>query len=208
MSTRGEPERRLEEEQRLRRAALAAATHRPPEPTDPEAVRDDADEDDAPARRIEQQTLWVELQVRRAVERGEFNDLPGAGKPLRLGDTHDPDWWVRRLVEREQITGVLPPALGLRKEDAELDAVLDREATEDGVRRVVEDFNRRVVEARRQLQGGPPVVTPTRDVEAEVAAWRERRAERVRLHRERAAQSARHLEQERRRRRLPRLRRG
>ncbi len=39
------------------------------------------------------------------------------------------------------------------------------------------DFNRRVVEARRQLQGGPPVVTPTRDAEAEVAAWRDRRRE-------------------------------
>ena len=55
--------------------------------------------------------------------------------------------------------------------------MLDREATADGVRRVVEDFN-----ARRRgpppAQGGPPVVTPTRDVDAEVEAWRERRAER------------------------------
>jgi hypothetical protein len=52
------------------------------------------------------------------------------------------------------------------------------------VRRVVEDFNRRVIEARRQLTGGPPVVTPTRDVDHEIQAWRERRAarrERARL---------------------------
>ena len=46
---------------------------------------------------------------------------------------------------------------------------------EDDVREAVEDFNRRVIEARRQLLGGPPVVTPTRDVDAEVRAWRERR---------------------------------
>lgn len=128
------------------------------------------------AARMHQQHLWVDLQVREAMARGDFDDLPGAGKPLDLGSTHDPDWWVKQLIEREQITGVAPPAIALRAEDAALDAALDREATEQGVREVLADFNRRVVEARRQLQGGPPVITPTRDVEAEVAAWRGRRA--------------------------------
>jgi hypothetical protein len=136
------------------------------------------DEDDAARHRIEQQTLWVDMQVRKAMDRGEFDNLPGAGKPLKLGSTHDPDWWVKGLIERERITGVLPPALALRKETAELDDLLDRETTEEGVRRTVRDFNRRVVEARRQLTGGPPVVTPTRDEDGEVAAWRTRRAER------------------------------
>ena len=75
---------------------------------------------------------------------------------------------------------MLPAALQLRKDDAELDALLDREATEKQVRTIVEDFNRRIVEARRQLQGGPPVVTPTRDVDAEVERWRERRRPRRR----------------------------
>jgi hypothetical protein len=134
----------------------------------------------AAAERIRNQTQWVDLQVQRAMERGEFDDLPGAGKPLNLPDTHDPDWWVKGLVERERITGIAPPAISLRLEDAELDAVLDKEAGEQGVRRVVKDFNRRVVEARRQLEGGPPVITPTRDVETEVTAWRARREERRR----------------------------
>ncbi len=132
----------------------------------------------AAAERIRDQSRWVDLQVQQAIERGEFDDLPGAGKPLELPDKHDPDWWVKQLIEREQITGIAPPAIGLRKEDAELDALLDREATADGVRRVVADFNARIVDARRQLTGGPPVVTPTRDVDAEVEAWRARREER------------------------------
>ena len=152
-------ERDLDEERRLRRAAVAR-TGQVPEPIAP--ADDDDDPDDAAAQRMEQQTLWVDLQVRRAMARGDFDDLPGAGKPLRLPDRHDPDWWVKRLIEREKLTGVAPPAIGLRREDAELDATLDREATEDGARRVVEDFNRRVIDARRQLTGGPPVVTPTR----------------------------------------------
>jgi hypothetical protein len=136
-------------------------------------------EKEAAVARITQQELWVDLQVRQAIDRGDFDNLPGAGKPLRLTDQHDPDWWLKGLIEREQITAVLPPALALRKEDAELEAQLDRETTEVVVRRVLEDFNRRVIDARRQLQGGPPVVTPTRDVDAEVEAWRASIAERV-----------------------------
>ena len=133
----------------------------------------------AAARRIEQQQSWVDLQIRQAMERGEFDDLPGAGKPIRdLGTHHDPDWWVKQLVEREKITGVLPAALQLRKDDLELDDLLDRLTSELEVRRELEDFNRRVVHARRQIEGGPPVVTPTRDVDAEVGRWRERRARR------------------------------
>ena len=184
-------EREIEEERRLRRARITAATGQVPEPDEPVDERADDEDDDAPAQRMEQQALWVDMQVRRAMERGEFDNLPGAGKPIKgLGSTHDPDWWVKSLVEREKITGVLPPALGLRKEDAELDAVIDREGSEEGVRRVVADFNRRVVEARRQLTGGPPVVTPTRDEEAEVVAWRARRAERRERQRARLEASA------------------
>src|SRR3954447_11049316 len=132
----------------------------------------------AAAERIRNQTHWGDLQVRRAMERGEFDDLPGAGKPLNLPEKHDPDWWVKKLIEREQITGIAPAAISLRLEDAELDSVLDREATEDGVRRVVEDFNRRIVEARRQLTRGPPVIPPPRDPDGEVEACRQRREQR------------------------------
>lgn len=143
---------------------------RPARERDPRTGRDSAQ------ARIREQARWVDLQVQRAMERGEFDDLPGTGKPLGdLGSLEDRDWWLRKLIERERITGVLPPALQLRKDDAELDALLDREATETQVRELVEDFNRRVVEARRQLQGGPPVVTPTRGVDEEVERWRRRR---------------------------------
>ena len=135
----------------------------------------------AAAARIQHQARWVDLQIQRAMERGEFDNLPGRGKPLGdLGSPDDRDWWLKKLIEREQITGVLPAALQLRKDDAELDSRLDREGSEIGVREQVEDFNRRVVEARRQLQGGPPVVTPTRDEDTEIARWHERRTVRRR----------------------------
>lgn len=130
--------------------------------------------------RMDERSRYVDTVIDQAIRRGEFDNLPLQGKPipsLKSG-AHDPDWWLKNLVEREQITGVLPSAQ-LRKDDAELDEALDREVQEERVREIVEEFNARVIDARRQLLGGPPVVTPTRDVDHEVARWRQRRAARA-----------------------------
>lgn len=135
----------------------------------------------ASAARAVDRAAYVETAIQQAIRRGEFDDLPGAGKPIPdLGASHDPDWWIRRKIESEQLSGLGPPALRLRVEAAELEARLDELHRESDVREELEDFNRRVIDARRQLQGGPPVVTPTRDVAAEVAAWAARREERAR----------------------------
>ncbi|WP_104180238.1 DUF1992 domain-containing protein [Arthrobacter sp. B0490] len=131
----------------------------------------------APLRQGEDETKRARLIVDRAVARGDFDNLSLAGKPIPgLGDSHDPDWWVKGLIQRENITGLGPRAILLRSEDAELDDRLDRQYTEKQVREVLDDFNYRVIDARRQLQGGPPVITKLRDVDAEVERWRERRA--------------------------------
>lgn len=144
-----------------------------------ERERDERTGKAAAAARIAQQQTWVDQQIRVAMERGDFDDLPGAGKPLGdLGSQHDPDWWLKKLVERERIA-VLPPSLALRKEDAELDDRLDGLAVEREVRAAVEDFNERAIAARYRLPEGPPLVTMPRDVEETVDAWRVRRAARV-----------------------------
>ncbi len=149
-----------------------------------EPARDDRTGKPAAAARIQHQARWVDVQIQRAMERGEFDDLPGYGKPIDdLGGEHDPDWWLKKLVERERIS-VLPPALQLRKDDLELDALVDRLVTETEVRRELDAFNERVRQARRQLTGGPPVVTPMRDVDADAAAWAERRTARLTRQRE------------------------
>lgn len=128
----------------------------------------------APSMR--QRAAVAETALQQAFRRGDFDNLPGAGKPLtNLHEVHDPDWWIRRKIEREQLTGLGPPALTLRSESAGLEARLDDLHLEADVRSVLEDFNRRVIEARRQLLGGPPVVTKTRDVAEELRGWRMRR---------------------------------
>jgi Domain of unknown function (DUF1992) len=145
----------------------------------------------AAAQRMERKDQWVDLQIQEAMKRGDFDNLPGAGKPIEgLGAQHDPDWWLKKLVEREKIS-VLPPALQLRKDDAELDAGLDRHTAESEVRRMLEEFNARVMHARYTPVDGPPLVTMPREVDGEIDAWRERRLDRRRAaEAERAAAAA------------------
>jgi len=142
-------------------------------------VQRDSDQDEqapAPPRgRMEDRHRWVDVVIDQAIARGEFDDLPLAGKPIPGIARHDPDWWLKALIEREQISGVLPEAIQLRKDDAVLADRLDALRTEDDVREALAEFNARVVAARRQLMGGPPVVTPLRDVDREVQAWTARR---------------------------------
>jgi hypothetical protein len=144
-----------------------------------EELEAEPETDNAGQSMMEARAQYVEIQIQQAIRRGDFDNLPGAGKPIEdLGTTYDPDWWIRKKIERENITGLGPPALTLRTENAQLDDRLDATTSEEGVRALLDDFNRRVVTARRQLQGGPPVVTPPRDVDVELDRWRERRATR------------------------------
>ena len=149
----------------------------------PENERDDASDAGQPT--MEQRAQIVEISIQQAMRRGDFDNLPGAGKPLSgLQNAYDPNWWIRQKIERERLTGLGPPALTLRTEDAELDDRLDAAPSEEAVRGMLTDFNARIIEARRQLQGGPPVVTVPRDVDAEVQRWRERRDARYRQYAE------------------------
>ena len=90
---------------------MSAPEEQPP-PVDREAER-------AAARaRIDQQQTWVDIQIRRAMERGDFDNLPGKGKPLNLPEVHDPDWWLKSYVRREGIdtSALVHPTIALRRE--------------------------------------------------------------------------------------------
>lgn len=150
------------------------------EPESGSSNEEDADTALTGQQSMDARAQYVEIAIQQAMRRGDFDGLPGAGKPLRgLNDVNDPDWWIRRKIERENLTGLGPPALTLRTEDSGLEARLDAAASASTVREILEDFNRRVIEARRQLLGGPPVITKTRDVDAEVASWAARRSARL-----------------------------
>ncbi|MFE6523811.1 DUF1992 domain-containing protein [Streptomyces sp. NPDC057794] len=122
---------------------------------------------------------WVDKQIRDAEARGEFDRLPGAGRPLPpdVESTYDELWWVKRKMAREGLS-VLPPALALRKE-AE-DALLAAYAapTERMVRKIIGEINDRIREMMFKPPPGPPLGKKPYDVEDVVRQWRERRADR------------------------------
>jgi Domain of unknown function (DUF1992) len=165
---------------RLERAAEVRSYRGAGISAEEEAALDALDEKEREKHRKVSDAARAEYLVRDAMAQGKFDNLKYAGKPIPgLGESYDPDWWVKGLLQRENISGLGPPAILLRTEDAELDAKLDGQYTEQQVRDLLVDFNRRVIDARRQLQGGPPVITKTRDVEDEVKRWRQRRASRA-----------------------------
>ena len=119
---------------------------------------------------------WVERQIREATERGDFDNLPGAGRPIPgLNGRDDQDWWLKGFLERERIPMPLPTSLALRKEITDLPQALADVRTEDEVRRIVEDLNERIRDSHRRKVDGPALVHRPVDVEATVAEWRQTR---------------------------------
>lgn len=121
----------------------------------------------------------VDKAIERAQREGAFDNLPGAGKPLRV-DSTDPDWWVKGLMERERLdfSEALPGPLQLRRERSGFPESLLHLGDESAVRERLEDFNARVLADRARPVVGdasPPVVGRV-DVGDMVTAWRELRA--------------------------------
>jgi len=77
----------------------------------------------------------AERRILEAMERGEFDDLPGKGKPLNLED-EDPmvPEELRMAYRMLKNAGLLPPELELRKEILRLQDLLDA-VRDEGERR-------------------------------------------------------------------------
>lgn len=116
---------------------------------------------------------WVERQVREAIERGEFDNLPGAGQPLPgLTGADEDGWWVKGFLEREKLPMPLPASLALKREAERLPETLADVRDEATVRAMVEALNDRIRDSHRRRLDGPPVVTKLVDVEVTVEQWR------------------------------------
>jgi hypothetical protein len=120
---------------------------------------------------------WVDKQIRDAEARGDFSELPGAGKPLASGaDTsYDELWWIRQKLAREGFS-VLPPTLALRKEAEDALAAAYAAPSERIVRKIITEVNAKIREMMYKPPPGPPLGKKPYDVEDVVREWRERRA--------------------------------
>jgi DnaJ homologue, subfamily C, member 28, conserved domain len=120
---------------------------------------------------------WVDQQINEAAERGAFDDLPGAGKPLpKWGEAGDGQTWLRDYLRREGVSAeeLLPLPLRLRKEIERMKATVHELGSEQEVREVVAALNQRIHQWRR-IPVGPPVFLRLVDEEEMLARWREAR---------------------------------
>lgn len=118
---------------------------------------------------------WVERQISQAQERGDFDGLPGAGKPLpwRSPDETAYDWVVAKArTENLDLFGMLPPGLALRRERDLLPERAAQLTSEQQVRALAEDYNIRVQAFwRRPQESRWSPVPGLADVEALVEGW-------------------------------------
>lgn len=116
---------------------------------------------------------WVERQIRQAQERGEMDNLPGAGKPLPNRPGGAMEWVAQKLREENHDTAVLlPPSLALPKEVAALPERLAKVRTEREVRAIVADLNVRIAAVHRNPQNGPPLRQGPLNADEVVHRWR------------------------------------
>jgi hypothetical protein len=115
---------------------------------------------------------WIERQIRESVERGEFDGLPGTGKPLaNIDRPRDEDWWIREKLRREEVS-YLPPALELRKHVDDAFERIGATSSETAVREIVAEVNQRIRYLNSHLTSGPPSTLMPFDVEEVVTEWR------------------------------------
>jgi hypothetical protein len=118
---------------------------------------------------------WIEQLIREASAEGAFEDLEGKGKPIAgLDAPYDPDWWVKKLVEREKLS-VLPPALEIRAKVGRALEEVWRARSEDEVRERVTAINTEIARANRTTMDGPPTNLAKLETDAVLEEWRRRR---------------------------------
>ncbi|WP_214411028.1 J-domain-containing protein [Sphaerisporangium fuscum] len=123
---------------------------------------------------------WIDKQIREATERGAFDDLPGAGKPLPdQGKPYEEMWWIKQKLRSEGLSFPLPGTLALRKEAEEALAAALGARTEAEARRIVGEINEKIVEGMRKPLSGPPLTLMPYDVEEVVRDWRARQPART-----------------------------
>lgn len=115
----------------------------------------------------------IDRQIREAQERGDFDDLPGFGKPLPgAGEHYNEDWWLKDFVRRENLTGLGPTSLKVRKAAEDLMAAAAKRSSEQSVRQLVAELNQRIDQVNRGLVDGPSVVIEPFDADEIVERWR------------------------------------
>lgn len=118
----------------------------------------------------------VDRQVREAIERGEFDNLPGAGQPIPdLARSDNPSWWAKGFIEqarsdnqRTEQVRVFESQLGRLWSIGSVKAL---RASVESINQEIEQFNQAQTSSRR--------IEPF-DVDAVIETWKKMTRARIR----------------------------
>src|SRR5690606_26256546 len=98
---------------------------------------------------------FAELKIRSAMEQGEFEKLPGRGKPISGADVpYRDDWWLRKFLQREELA-VPCGSLEIRRDVEQTLERMGRMSSESEVRRAVMQLNQQIAKVNRSTTTGP-----------------------------------------------------
>ncbi len=114
----------------------------------------------------------AERRIREAQAEGQFDRLPGFGKPIpSLDAPDDENWWIKSKLRQEGLV-ILPPILEARRDIERTREAIRSMHSEQQVRAVLRSLNDRIRAAHFSPTGGPADGVRPVDVEAEIARWR------------------------------------
>ena len=108
---------------------------------------------------------------------GDFDDLPGKGKPLEnVGEVEDPNWWAKNLLRREGVS-VTPPAIEIRRSVERFRERIGEIPSEQALRDAFEALNAEIKRLNKIAATGPPTTQAPMDWEAERSRWQAARSD-------------------------------
>lgn len=118
---------------------------------------------------------FVERLILEAQEAGEFDNLPGFGKPLPdLDEPYDENWWIKDKLRRERLS-LLPPGLQARVDVERAVEGIWSLANEAAVRLEVAAINEKIRRSNYSPAWGPSADLLPLDMDEVLRQWRERR---------------------------------
>jgi hypothetical protein len=97
----------------------------------------------------------IEKKIQDAQENGDFDDLPGKGKPIDLEDDRNIPEELRLTYKILKNADCLPPELELRKEIRTMEDMLDKIPDEKAKYKHIKKINYKIMQLNMMGKGSP-----------------------------------------------------
>ena len=97
----------------------------------------------------------IEKRIKEAQENGDFDNLPGKGKPIHLEDDRNIPEELRLTYKILKNADCLPPELELRKEIRTMEDMLDNIPDEKEKFRHIKKINYKIMQLNMMGKGSP-----------------------------------------------------